>query len=36
LLMEDGARFTGKIDMAAPAPVQILPDVNEEPGKLTG
>jgi len=36
LLMEDGARFTGKIDMAAPAPVQIVPDVNEEPGKLTG
>ena len=29
LVMEDGARFTGQVDMTAPAPVQLTPETSE-------
>jgi len=42
LVMEDGARFTGKVDMATPASVKMVPDAAEDSadtvkvGKLAG
>ncbi len=42
LVMEDGARFNGKIDMATPAAVKMVPEAKEDSvdtvkvGKLTG
>lgn len=42
LVMEDGARFNGKVDMAAPASVKVVPDAAKDSvdtvkvGKLAG